>query len=97
MGKSVEIWGTGGDEKGLPYMALWHDMHAGMYVWLVLGVSELGGGGGGGCSCRVRPTDWDKKEMGLWWWWWWEGKERELLMGKGDVGAGARRHGDSFL
>jgi len=29
-------------------MALWHDMHAGMYVWLVLGVSELGGGGGGG-------------------------------------------------
>ena len=25
-----------------------------------------------------------------------EGKKRELLMGKGDVGAGARRHGDCF-
>jgi len=61
------------NEKSLPYMALWHDMHAGMYVWLVAGVSELGG------VLVPCTTDWDKKEMGLWWWW--EGKE--LLMGKG--------------
>lgn len=60
-----------------------------MYVWLVAGVSELGGAGydrlgSKGNEAVVVVVVVGGEGAGIFWW------------GKGDFGAGARRHGDCF-